>query len=381
MAEESVQKWLGRNRPPRVQITYDLETRGAIEKKELPLVVGIIAPLYGDTEQDAKSYREGKFIEIDVDNFDEVMGKIAPTFKIPGSTEVLTFGSVDDFTPDSIVQSPYLKEKLEQRQYLTDLLGRADGNDQLCKDLLAIYTDQNNKGNLIAALKKVPPMTGTLAVKDGKFTVTPDSGDAMPVTVDQAKVSGERTDKNALATGDKVTVKGSVDGGLTTITATEIVVVKIAGPTSEGVDGTLTVDNGALSLTPAKGGSAMTVTPASNMAVTGQGRTKDTLATGDNVTVKGAVSGLTITATEIAVKTVAAAPPAEKSVTGTLTKAADKITVTPKEGPPVANIIVAPTTPVTGKKTAFADLQGGETVKVTYTEAQGVLTAKTIEVS
>lgn len=247
MAEESVQKWLGRNRPPRVQITYDLETRGAIEKKELPLVVGIIAPLYGDTEQDAKSYREGKFIEIDVDNFDEVMRKIAPTFMIPETNpkQTLTFGSVDDFTPDSIVQSSYLKDLLEQRQYLTDLLGRADGNDQLCKDLLAIYTDATNKGNLIAALKKVPPVSGTLTVTNGALTVTLDDETVIPVTADKAKVSGARTATTALATGDKVTVKGSVDGALTKITADEIVVKTAAAAALTGdkqVTGKLTKD-------------------------------------------------------------------------------------------------------------------------------------------
>jgi type VI secretion system protein ImpB len=307
MAEESVQKWLGRNRPPRVQITYDLETRGAIEKKELPLVVGIIAPLYGDTEQDAKSYREGKFIEIDVDNFDEVMRKIAPTFVIPETNpkQTLNFSSVDDFTPDSIVQSAYLKDLLEQRQYLTDLLGRADGNDQLCKDLLAIYTDATNKGNLIAALKKVPPVSGTLTVTNGALTVTLDDGTVIPVTADKAKVSGARTATTALATGDKVTVKGSVDGGLTTITATEIVV-------------------------------------------------------------KAAAAAQT--------------PSPEKIVTGVLTKdaAPNKITVTPAEGSgtPMTLTFNPTTTLPTGK--TIDDL-ASKNVKVTYTDAQGVLTAKTIE--
>ena len=77
---DSLQKWVGRNRPPRVQITYDVEIGDAIESRELPLVVGIMADLYGQPLVPPPKLKERRFIEIDRDNFDGVMGKIAPVW-------------------------------------------------------------------------------------------------------------------------------------------------------------------------------------------------------------------------------------------------------------------------------------------------------------
>ena len=79
---DSLQKWVGRNRPPRVQITYDVEIGDAIEKKELPLVVGLLADLSGQPLVPLPKLKERRFIEIDRDNFNEVMGKIAPRLDI-----------------------------------------------------------------------------------------------------------------------------------------------------------------------------------------------------------------------------------------------------------------------------------------------------------
>ena len=138
---DSLQKWVGRNRPPRVQITYDVESGGAIEKKELPLVVGLLADLSGQPLNPLPKLKERRFIEVDRDNFTGVMTKIAPrldlsvpdTYKGEGNIKVeLNFTEFAHFHPESIVaQVPRLTKLLEARQQLRDLLGKLDGNDEL----------------------------------------------------------------------------------------------------------------------------------------------------------------------------------------------------------------------------------------------------------
>lgn len=138
---DSLQKWVGRNRPPRVQITYDVEIGGAVEKKELPLVVGLLADLSGQPLLPLPKFKARRLVDIDRDNFNEVMQKIAPrldlsvpdTFKKEGNLKIeLNFRSFDDFHPESIVkQVPRLAKLLEVRQQLRDLLGKLDGNDEL----------------------------------------------------------------------------------------------------------------------------------------------------------------------------------------------------------------------------------------------------------
>ena len=137
----SLQKWVGRNRPPRVQITYDVEIGGATEKKELPLVVGLLADLSGQPLVAPAKLKARRLIEIDRDNFNEVMSKIAPrldlsvpdTLKGQGNLSVeLNFTQFDHFHPEAIVkQVPRLAKLLEVRQQLRDLLGKLDGNDEL----------------------------------------------------------------------------------------------------------------------------------------------------------------------------------------------------------------------------------------------------------
>ena len=138
---DSLQKWVGRNRPPRVQITYDVEIGNAFEKKELPLVVGLMADLSCQPENPLPKFKERRFVEIDRDNFNDVMTKIAPrldisvpdTLKGEGNLKVeLHFNQIDQFEPESIVnQIPRLARLLEARQQLRDLLGKLDGNDEL----------------------------------------------------------------------------------------------------------------------------------------------------------------------------------------------------------------------------------------------------------
>jgi type VI secretion system protein ImpB len=138
---DSLQKWVARNRPPRVQITYDVEIGDAIEKKELPLVVGLLADLSGHPENPPEKFKDRRMVEIDRDNFNDVMHKISPrldlsvpdTLKNEGNIKVeLKFKEFNDFHPDSIVkQVPRLSKLLEARQQLRDLLSKLDGNDEL----------------------------------------------------------------------------------------------------------------------------------------------------------------------------------------------------------------------------------------------------------
>jgi len=138
---DSLQKWVGRNRPPRVQITYDVEIGDAMEKRELPLVVGVMADLMGKPASAPPKMKDRRFVEIDRDNFDEIMTKIAPrldmsvpdTMKGDGNLKIeLNFKQFADFHPEAVVQQvPRLQKLLEARLELRDLLAKLDGNDDL----------------------------------------------------------------------------------------------------------------------------------------------------------------------------------------------------------------------------------------------------------
>ena len=157
---DSLQKWVGRTRPPRVQITYDVEIGDAIEKKELPFVVGLLADLSGDQGDSQPKLRDRRFVEIDRDNFNEVMAKISPKVgvKIPdvlkGDGELkidLEFQKFDDFHPESLVkQVPRLEKLLLARQYLRDLVAKLDGNDELNTVLSEIAASQDEVKKLKA---------------------------------------------------------------------------------------------------------------------------------------------------------------------------------------------------------------------------------------
>ncbi len=140
---ESTQHKLDRVRPPRVQITYDVHTGGAIEMKELPFVVGILSDLAGKPSEPLPRLKDRKFINLDRDNFNDVMGAIAPRLALRVDNKLtedsdaqlnveLNFSSMDDFNPINIVQQVEPLRKLyETRQRLTDLLAKLDGNDAL----------------------------------------------------------------------------------------------------------------------------------------------------------------------------------------------------------------------------------------------------------
>jgi type VI secretion system protein ImpB len=150
--KESFQHVLDRIRPPRVQITYDVEIGDAVEQKELPLVVGILADLAGQREGMPR-LRDRKFVEIDRDNFDKVMAAIGPLLKLSVEDKLrgggnrmsveLKFESIDAFHPRQLVeQLEPLRKLLESRQRLVDLLAKLDGNDALMEQLRASLKDK-----------------------------------------------------------------------------------------------------------------------------------------------------------------------------------------------------------------------------------------------
>lgn len=139
----SMQHKLDRVRRPRVQITYDVETNGAMQKTELPFVVGILADLSGSPKEALKPLKERKFTNIDRDNFNDVMERSAPRValkvdnKLTGEGDSklaveLNFKNIDDFEPQRVAeQVAPLKELLNMRQRLTQLLSKMEGNDKL----------------------------------------------------------------------------------------------------------------------------------------------------------------------------------------------------------------------------------------------------------
>ncbi len=152
---ESTQHKLDRIRPPRVQITYDVEIGGAIQKKELPLVVGILADLAGKPEQPLMRLKDRKFVEIDRDNFNNVMASIVPRWvgsvanTLSGNgaklNAELKFHHLDDFSPLNVArQIEPLRKLLEARGRLSDLLAKLDGNDAL--DGLLLEAGGNPEG-------------------------------------------------------------------------------------------------------------------------------------------------------------------------------------------------------------------------------------------
>ncbi len=140
--KESVQKKIGRIRPPRVHITYDVETGGAIEKREIPFVIGVLADLSGQPSKPLPRLKDRKFTEIDRDNFDQVLAKQEPrlAFKVDnkltpegGKMGVeLKFSKMGDFQPDEVArQVAPLNQLLELRTKLSNLRSSLYGNDKL----------------------------------------------------------------------------------------------------------------------------------------------------------------------------------------------------------------------------------------------------------
>jgi type VI secretion system protein ImpB len=138
----SIQQKLARVRKPRVHITYDVETEGAAIVRELPFVVGVMGDYAGDPTEPIKPLAERKFTQIDRDNFNDVMSRIAPGLKLKVDNTLagdgtqmavdLKFKSMDDFDPVKVAQQvPALKAMLETRARLRDLMSKADLSEEL----------------------------------------------------------------------------------------------------------------------------------------------------------------------------------------------------------------------------------------------------------
>ncbi len=138
----SIQKKLSKVRKPRVHITYDVETEGAAVIKELPFVVGVLGDFSGDPTEPLKAFKERKFINIDNDNFDQVMQKMHPGLKLKVANTLadddsetaveLRFNKLDDFEPGNVAeQVPALKNLIATRNKLNDLLSKADCSENL----------------------------------------------------------------------------------------------------------------------------------------------------------------------------------------------------------------------------------------------------------
>src|SRR5215510_1006415 len=109
---ESTQHKLDRIRPPRVQITYDVETRGSFVKMELPFVAGIMADLSGNVDDPNRApLRDRKYMEIDRDNFNDIMNSIKPQVALNGSSKTLVFENLDDFSPIRVLDQLELKAR------------------------------------------------------------------------------------------------------------------------------------------------------------------------------------------------------------------------------------------------------------------------------
>ena len=159
MAKASSQKFIARNRAPRVQIEYDVELYGAEKKVQLPFVMGVLADLSGKPAQPLPPVDDRKFLDIDIDNFDSRMKAMKPraAFQVPntltgeGNINVeLTFESMDDFSPAAVARKvDALNKLLEAREQLSNLITYMDG--------------KSGAEDLVAKLLQDPTLLKTLA--------------------------------------------------------------------------------------------------------------------------------------------------------------------------------------------------------------------------
>lgn len=170
----SGQKFIARNRAPRVQIEYDVEIYGAERKIQLPFVMGVMADLVGKPLEDQAPVGERKFLDIDIDNFDERMKSLKPrlaffaenTLTGEGSLNVeLTFNSMDDFLPDAIARKVEpLNKLLEARTQLSNLLTYMDGKNGAEELIAKILKDPT----LLQSLSQMPKASDSVSATDNE---------------------------------------------------------------------------------------------------------------------------------------------------------------------------------------------------------------------
>jgi type VI secretion system protein ImpB len=160
---QSSQKFIARNRAPRVQIEYDVELYGAEKKIQLPFVMGVLSDLSGKPTEPLPQVADRKFLEIDVDNFDSRMKAIKPraAFQVPnaltgeGNISVdITFDSMDDFSPAAVARKvESLNKMLEARQQLSNLVTYMDGKTGAEELIAKVLKDPALLQSLAAAKK------------------------------------------------------------------------------------------------------------------------------------------------------------------------------------------------------------------------------------
>ncbi len=162
----SSQHMLTRVRRPRIHITYDLETGGAFQTRELPFVVGVLGDFSGDSTEPKRPLSERKFIQVDGSNFDDVMAKIAPGVNCRVKNTIadddseipvqLKFNSMGDFEPAAIVdQVEPLRKLMEARNHLRDLISKIDRSEELDEVLTRCLTDESNLQEVSSSLGDV----------------------------------------------------------------------------------------------------------------------------------------------------------------------------------------------------------------------------------
>ena len=172
MSSESLQHKLDRVRRPRVQITYDVETNGAMVKTELPFVVGVMADLSGMPKEALKGLKDRKFVPVDRDNINDVLKKATPRLAMKVQNKLtdentklaveLNFKHMDDFAPARVAEQVQpLKELLDMRQRLTQLLTKMEGNDKLEKLLSDVMNDTEKAMDLAKQLGIEAPASDT----------------------------------------------------------------------------------------------------------------------------------------------------------------------------------------------------------------------------
>ncbi len=165
---ESMQHKLDRVRKPRVQITYDVETEGGMETRELPFVVGVLGDFSGNPTEPLKPLVERKFIQIDRDNFNDIMTRMTPGVNLRVENKLqgdgsemavqLKFNSMDDFEPANVVkQVEPLRKLLETRNKLRDLMTKIDVSPELEKLLTDVVENTDNLDKLSKELTKAGP--------------------------------------------------------------------------------------------------------------------------------------------------------------------------------------------------------------------------------
>lgn len=163
MANDSSQSRVGRVRPPRVQITYDVEDGEGTTQRELPMVVGVVSNLSGDGE-DSTEYKERDFVEVDPGGLDGLMNRLNPKVKLDAKDVIsgnedaeirmeLEFRTMDDFNPMGVAsQLPQTAQLLEARRKLADLYSKLEANDKLEGILGDVLADEDKRAELTKQL-------------------------------------------------------------------------------------------------------------------------------------------------------------------------------------------------------------------------------------